>query len=254
MTYPNTQVKVPLKDGLLIRRVIQLARLWKSLSALDKISREVFLAAFSGLTSISFTALFIIAVGLEDPTLLGFIVAQTEQRQWVFAWSDMNCFCLNSVASLREERSEVDRQHHYDFGCWPLEHYQSIPPHIIHTLLVLHDVSAKAVNYSRMGRQLRSKLLQTREFIRVYDHIADSVQMDVATTGLTLYYPMASMSTFLIVEGRQRGSNTSMKKVVKVPVRATSTLKRNGGTPKSPQTHSRSKLRSADTIPTTPTW
>jgi hypothetical protein len=113
------------------------------------------------------------------------IDVQTEQRQWVFAWSDMNCVCLNSIASMREERSEVERQHHYDFGCWPLEHYQSIPPHIIHTMLILTDASAKAVNYSSKGRQLRMKLLQTRESTWVCGNIADDFQMGVATTGPT---------------------------------------------------------------------
>jgi len=151
-----------LEDGLLIRRVIRLAREWKSLFALDRISRAVFLGAFSGFPSTSPIELFIIAVGLEDPTLLGFIVSQTLQRPWVFAWSDMDCICQICDGASREWASKLTHTHHYHFGCWSLQQYESIPPHIVYLLGGMIGLSNN-INYCTIGRKLKTRLLRARE-------------------------------------------------------------------------------------------
>jgi hypothetical protein len=166
LIYPETRPDMNLNDGLLNRRVIRLARHWKSLPALDRISREVFLGALSGFPQANPPTLFITAVGLQDPTLLGFIVSQTGQLPWVYAWSDRDRKYFTESGTVRYHSSEVAHQHHYNFGCWPLEHYTSIPPHVVYATSELIGTTDEEVDYGLVGRELRTTLLQARESIQ----------------------------------------------------------------------------------------
>jgi hypothetical protein len=233
--------------------MIRLARSWKSLLALDRISIEVFLGALSGFTSTSPTNLFIIAVGLEDPTLLGFVVSQTGQRSWVFAWSDMDCICQNWDGASRDLQSKLTHTHHYHFGCWTLEQYESIPPHIVYLLTGMIG-SANEINHCTIGRKLKTKLLRARESIQSISLCAkaDMTQMDLAIIGPTL--SCWTVSTFPIVEGRRSESNTSTKKTVEALGPKTSHLKRHGRAKIPHQSQPISKLRSSATPRPTRTW
>lgn len=156
--YPRA--KLTLEDGLLNRRVIRLARQWKSLLALDRISRGVFLIALGGFIHAPLTSLFITAVGLEDSTLLGFIVSQTGRQPRSIAWSET----IDNRCSPRGSKSMCGSSYspstYYRFGCWPLEEYLSIPPHIVYAMACL---IAKSNDYPAIGKDLKDRLDQTCE-------------------------------------------------------------------------------------------
>lgn len=127
-------VWVNLDDGILNRRVIRLARHWECLYVLDRMAREILLRTMSDTTSKPRTSLFITAVGLEDPTLLGTIVAKTGSRRWPSTWNNMEYIC-GGMTEIEKKRRNPLTPLHYDFGCWSLEEYLLIPPTVIWTLL-----------------------------------------------------------------------------------------------------------------------
>jgi len=175
LIYPATRPDMNLNNGLLNRRVIRLARDWKSLLALDRISKDVFLGALSGFSQANPPTLFITAVGLQDPTLLGFIVSQTGQLPWVYAWSDRDRKYFTERGTVMYHRSEVAHQHHYNFGCWPLEHYNSIPPHVVYATSELIGTTDEEVDYRSVGRELKARLLQARESTQCICIRADAI-------------------------------------------------------------------------------
>ena len=129
LIYPETWVN--LDDGLLNRRVIRLARKWESLIVLDRMAKEILLLAISDVTPEPRTSWFITAVGLEDPALLGIIVAKTGTRRWNAKWSNIDYVCdgLSDAAPHLDAISGAPFL--YELGCWSLEEYLSIPPAVI---------------------------------------------------------------------------------------------------------------------------
>lgn len=131
-------------DGLLYRRVIRLAREWKCLYILDRISKEVSALVHArkvdGPTSVR--SLFIIAVGLEDPVVLANIVVKSRYLSCDSAWTGIPYTCEGSVIA-----SPMSLPTYLAFGCWSLEEYQSIPPTVIWTLGI-------AKKYNTLGREV----------------------------------------------------------------------------------------------------
>ena len=79
----------------------------------------------------------------------------------------MNCICQYCDGASRECRSDLTHTHHYHFGCWSLEQYESIPPHIVYLLGGMIGLSNN-INYCAIGRKLKSKLIRARESISIY--------------------------------------------------------------------------------------
>jgi hypothetical protein len=123
-----SDVWVNLDDGLLNRRVIRLARKWESLIVLDRMAKDILLLALSDVTLEPRTSWFITAVGLEDPVLLGTIIAKTGQRRWNTNWSNMDYTCDGLIGVAHDLDATSGAPFLYEFGCWPLEEYLSIPP------------------------------------------------------------------------------------------------------------------------------
>jgi hypothetical protein len=156
--------RVRLNDGLLNRRVIRLARYWKCRSVLVRIAKEILLLSAST-TQNPEPALFITAVGLEDPRLLGEIVARTGYRRWSSKWCNMDYVPGGLAGSDKEHSRIMNPTYHYDFGCWSLDQYFSIPPFVIKAMEIARTAGAWSgqVDWDRVGRELVSLLYKARK-------------------------------------------------------------------------------------------
>ena len=123
--YPN--LWVDLDDGLLDRRVIRLARKWECLYALDRIGKEILLRTITDTSREPNTSLFITAVGLEDPALLGAIVAKTGHRRWPAECHEMDYICDGIPEATNASNMGIGTPFLYNFGCWSEEEFTSIP-------------------------------------------------------------------------------------------------------------------------------
>ena len=153
--------RVRLNGGLLNRRVIRLARYWKCRSVLVRIAKEILLLP----PSTPEPSLFITAVGLEDLRLLGEIVAKTGYRRWNTRWSRMDYIAGGLAGDNKEHSRIMNPTYHYDFGCWSLDQYLSIPPSVIKAVEIARVAGAWSdqVDWDRVGRELVSLLYKARE-------------------------------------------------------------------------------------------
>jgi len=166
----SPEKRVRLNDGLLNRRVIRLARYWKCRSVLVRIAKEILLLSASTTPGPS---LFITAVGLEDLRLLGEIAAKTGYRRWNTRWSRMDYIAGGLAGDNKEHSRVMNPTYHYDFGCWSLEQYLSIPPSVIKAVDIARAAGAWSdqVDWDKVGRELVSLFYKAREstFMLFYD-------------------------------------------------------------------------------------
>lgn len=134
LAYPNSSVD--LDDGLLNRRVIRLAREWKCLYVLDRMLTGLQISTHPDieLDEDSARSVVITSVGLEDPVLLGTVVAKSAHLLCDPAWNDMDYICKGIISASLPYNNGAQRPACLDFGCWSLEEYQSIPPTVIWAL------------------------------------------------------------------------------------------------------------------------
>ena len=164
--------RVRLNDGLMNRRVIRLARYWKCRSVLVRLAKEILLLSPST-TSNPEPALFVTAVGLEDPRLIGVMVAKTGYRRWNTKWCGMDYIAGGLAGDNKEHSRVMNPTYHYDFGCWSLEQYLSIPPSVIKAVDIARAAGAWSdqVDWDKVGRELVSLFYKAREstFMLFYD-------------------------------------------------------------------------------------
>lgn len=164
LIYPETWVN--LDDGLLNRRVIRLARKWESLIVLDRMAKEILLLAISDVTLEPRTSWFITAVGLEDPALLGIIIAKTGQHRWTTKkWSDIDYVCEGLCHEALSLDATSGAPYLYEFGCWSLEEYLSIPPTVIWCLwpAMMSDNSKLLLEWPEVAQDYTNELTNACE-------------------------------------------------------------------------------------------
>jgi len=144
LIYPGSHHK--LSQALLYRDVIRLARKWQSLPALESLYNAIHVALLDGHANTPPIHLFVIAVGLEDSTLLKRVVVNSTPLRWDHRWNELDYVCegISNGSS---------RDHGYpgifDCGAWPLDHYLSVPPTVIWCLLRARD-SDPATNWTEV--------------------------------------------------------------------------------------------------------
>jgi len=127
-----------LSQAVIYHHVIRLARKWHCVYALEILYNAVKLSvADRGFTNPP-DYLFIIAVGLEDTSLLKLVISECSTQTWDHTWTDLDyeakglpdrCFTLHHPQySILFPRA-------FEFGAWTLDHYLTIPPHIIWCML-----------------------------------------------------------------------------------------------------------------------
>jgi hypothetical protein len=141
------------------RRVIRLARYWKCRPILVRIAKEILLLSAS-ITSYPEPTLFITAVGLEDRTLLGEI--------WTSSMGfEMVRYGLHLWRSRRQQQRTLENNptYHYDFGCWSLDQYLSIPPSVMKAVEIARTAGGWSgqVDWDRVGWELVSLRYKARE-------------------------------------------------------------------------------------------
>jgi hypothetical protein len=145
-----------LSHALVYQKVIQLAKKWECLHALENLYNAVLLsitsaqkaARISGLTNRRNDppdCLFIIAAGLEDMELLRIVVAQCSSLTWKYDWMDRDYVCEgNPATALRNGWPDaVAYPRAFDFGAWTLDHYNAVQPEIIWCMIYSRNFKGK---------------------------------------------------------------------------------------------------------------
>lgn len=145
-----------LSQALVYQKVIQLARKWECLHALEILYNAVLLsitnaqkvARISGLTNRRNNPpdyLFIIAAGLEDMELLRTVVAQCSSLTRKYDWMDRNYVCEGEPAGAPRSGwpDAVAYPRAFDFGAWSLDHYNALQPEIIWCMIYSRKFKGK---------------------------------------------------------------------------------------------------------------
>lgn len=163
-----------LSQAVVYHHVIRLARKWHCLYALEALYNAVKLA----ITNRGFTKppdyLFIIAVGLEDTSLLKMVISECSTQRWDHTWIDLDYVAEGIPSQYSTPGGPGDRgifPRAFEFGAWTLEHYLTIPLPIIWCVLCTRksrrgkDWNVIAGELTRMISRLCESTL--RDLIRV---------------------------------------------------------------------------------------